>query len=370
MFHNQSEWRDENVPLKYEKLYKQWLVDNNTKPMKRTKDYLDGRFFEWLVLEYRDKGLYKDEFGENLSLLIRKIMTSRKYIGYSQDLHASMYSEAINMIFRYTIKGFDPEKASAFVFFTSAINNSFLLVLKKHYHQKNLAKEIIRQQRVDAIAYNYDSNEITEIEQELKKMNIDEVEPIETIIEQKINFNKQLKEWFPEIVIGYRMLENENVPKFKRKYFEYGLFLPVGDSGIMIDYFYLPITNEASNTRPNELHQRAMTARKNGFQYFGVFSDVWDDSDEAKETIKNRIEEMITLMMTDSDEITGKELQFDYIPTEIFNSSAIEKPFFWVLDDKRDIRKVMTDQSVESWLKWLDTSPNPTRVYSFGRLKI
>jgi len=368
MFHNQNDEFLENKKPKYLELYEEWKEKRPEQSQKRgPKHYIDGDFFQWVVLKYKEEGKYKEEFGELIDILIRKNLTSKKYIRYEPDLKHEMYSSAIYMIFKYTINGFDPQKASAFVFFTSAINNAFYRVLKEYYNQKNVAKEIIRRHRVDAIAYNYEPQHVNDIEQELKK-HYDFIEGDEEVIGDINNVIYSIKEKYGDkVIFNKKIIENENAPRFRRKYITYQAFIPTtNDSGVFVEYFYLPTTNESSGTRPNELMNRAIKARELGYQYFAFYSD---ELDIGKDTLLEKLDEIVTMTEINSPEKTGREVRFDYIPTDEFKNSEIEQSFWYGLKEDRKRRFVVVDQSPESYMKWLDNEENATRVYSFGRLK-
>ncbi len=364
MFTNQSEERDSYIILKYPETYKKWVEDTGKQPQKRSNDYLDGEFFQFIVTEYQKTKEYRDEFCEMIDLLVRKNMTHRNYIGYQDDVKHELYSNAISKVFKYAIDGYDSTRGTAFVFFTSAITNAFKEVLKDYYRTKKIAKKLLTTKQVDAVAYNYDNIHIADIENQIKQSLVyfedDEVEEIKRV----------WNDFYTELSTKYttkrmKILVDPNTPKFKRKYVTYDHFIPVGDSGIMIEFYDLRTTNESNGTRPSELRDRMLIARKNGYQYFGVFSDQWEI---GKQILLDKLQVMKECVEFNHDQPTGRELQFDFIPTELITDENILEPIFWGLKEDRS-QRVVIDQHIESYINWLDSEENPTRVYGWGRLK-
>lgn len=365
MFNHQSEERDQLIQLKYPDTYQRWLQMTGKQPQKRTNDYMDGEFFQYIVVEYKANQSYKTELCELIDLLIRKNMTHRNYIGYEDEQKSEMYSCAMDKIFKYTIDGYNPEKGTAFVFFTSAITNAFKESLKDYYKTKKIVKRLLTERQTDAIAYNYESKDISEFEDQIKKSLVyfedDEVEDIKRVWNE---FYTTLNEKYK--MKRLRLLVDPNTPKFKRKYVVYDHLIPIGDKGIIVEYFDVRTTNESNGTRPSELSQRAIIARNNGYQYFGVFSDQWEIGSGI---LLQKLSVMKEYVEFNHDKTTGRELQFDYILQDDITDDNILPPVFWGLSGERKQRVVM-DQNIESYIKWLDTEENPTRVYGFGRLKV
>jgi hypothetical protein len=393
MFANQSEERDNSNKLLYPKTYEIWLLSTNGKSSKRQQDYLDGNFFQYVVVEYAKNGSYKTEFCEMIDLLIRKVITHKNYIGYDADIKHELYSVAMDKIFKYTIAGYNSSKGTAFVFFTSAITNAFKEVLKDYYKTKKIAKRLLTIRQSDAVAYNYESADISEIEDQIKKSLVYfEDDDIIDIKREWNDFYNQINEKYP--LTRLKLLEDPNTPKFKRKYITYDHIILLSDisvvediddvsdyfsdilddedepelkakKGVVVELFDLRTTNESNGTRPNELMSRAIIARKNGYQYFGVFSDQWT---VAPEVIKMKLDQLVEYTRLELSESQGRDLQFDYIVKDDLSDDNLHPAIFWGLSEDRTTRYVL-NQNIESYISWLDSVKNPTRVYGFGRLK-
>lgn len=403
MFANQSEERDNYIKLAYPILYKQWLLDNNKTPSKAANFYMDGEFFQWVISKYKHLGIHKNEACELIDLLIRKNMTSKNFIGYDNEIRHEMYGVAMDKIFKYTIAGYDDTKGTAFVFFTSAITNAFKEVLKDYYKTRKIVKRLLTVRQTDAVAYNYESADIAEIESQIKKSLVyfedDEISEIKRVWNDfytTLNQTYQMKR--------LKLLVDKNTPKFKRQYITYDHFIAINDnhmpriehlqklmndamgiedelyeeyqneidtltasikSGIVVEFYDTRTTNESNGTRPSELKTRALVARRNGYQYFAVFSDQWEI---GKDMLLQKLSEMKEYVEFNHDKSTGRELQWDYITNVDLSDDNIQEPFYWGLKEERASR-VVIPQNINDYINWLDTEENATRVYSFGRLK-
>lgn len=365
MFNNQSEWRDENIEIPYKPLFKQWCEDNGVR-IKRGH-YINADFLQYVIMNYKEEGKYTQEMWSLLDLLIRKNMTSKHYIGYDDDIKSEMYGNAIDKIALYTIDGFNPERGKAFVFFTSAIQHAFKEVLKNYYKSKNLAVKLLKEQGQNVVAYNTDSIHSHYFEEEIKKA-LEFVEYAEDEIKEEIvEMYEEIKELYPNIR-PIKIIEDDNAPKFKRKWYNYNYSIPVEgtEKYIIIEYFSLRLTNENVGTTPDYIKNRALIARRKGHQYFGVFSDMWDI---GKELLLSKLEDMITNIQLDSKVSTGKNLMIDYIHQDDLIESNLNKPVFWGLHKDLTQRKMIYPQDVETYINWLDNEENATRVYDAGSIK-
>ena len=120
----------ENYDYKYLKLYEIWLKDNE--PSMREKDYMDKKFFHWVGIQYRDNKMYVEEFWEMIDLLIRKNITSYKFIRENNETKDDFYSNAIHKIDKFLFNKFNENKQSLFVYATSVVTSAFYDVKREN----------------------------------------------------------------------------------------------------------------------------------------------------------------------------------------------------------------------------------------------
>jgi len=415
MFNNQSE---DQQPKKYLALYSIWCQDTNKKEKDKANHYMNGEFFQYVVTKYKDTGEYTDELCELLDLLIRKNLTHKNFIRYEAGDKHEMYSNAMAKIWQYTIKGYNPKLSTAFVFFTTAIRNAFKEVLKDYYSEKNMARNLLRRRDINIFVHNYEVQDICDFDESvtdaLKFMNDEEVVDVKEDINE---FYLAVKEKWESSSI--RLIEDENAPKFKRQYYTFNHFIPVHNfseeslglnlynsvnktdfieyakrenvildenkdikelkklflhvlikrsKGIVVDYFDLRVINEANGIPPSYIQNRATMVRKLGHQYIGVFSDEWEfKAEDGKELGKNiilgRIQESFDMMLNKSPISNGRYIRYSYIPREDFVTAEQYPKVWYGLKDDRVKRHISIDQTPTTYLAWLNTEKNPTRVY-------
>ena len=402
--------------LKYPETYKDWCEQNDVKV--KSNYYLDGNFFQYVVTTYKSTGELKQELCELVDLLIRKNLTHKKFIRYDNGEKDEMYSNALAKVFQYTIAGYDETKATAFVFFTTAIRNAFKEVLKDYYKQKNLARQLLKSRDLNRFIQNYDTQDICDFDESINdalEFMADEEEE-ETIFEMT-EFFKQIKDrWdFKQI----KMLEDENAPKFKRQYTTFNCFIPVHNfteescgleyysninkqdlvkyakklkipldgnkdikdikkaylktlidrsKGIVVEYFDLKLFNESNGIPPSYIQNRSMMVRKLGHQYVGVFSDEWEHQDDdgnnvGQKVIMKRIQDCFDSVLCESPISNGRYVRFSYIPLSELNENNMHPKVWFGLKDKREKRHIVPDQTPMSYLNWLNSEKNATRVY-------
>ena len=396
------------------KLFKRWAEENNKQI--KIGHYLDGEFFQWLVSDHKSTGLYQKELYEAVDLLIRKNMTHKQFIGYEQDEKSEMYSSAMMMVFQYTIKDFDASKASAFTWFTTAIRNAFKGALKTHYRAKNVAAKIMHGENVDNFIHNYDSKEASYFTQDLRDaMEHVSKEEIKQMTQKTKDFYDEISKSFTSTKI--RLLDDENAPKFKRQYSEYPCFIPVHNfnqtslnydlytnvnrvdfvemasqagikldvsrdikelkktflaelikpaKGIVVDFFDLSLINESCGIRKSYIQHRAVQVRNLGHQYLGVFSDEWEI---GKEVVMKRLQKMYDLMLNQYPISSGRYIRYDYIVQSDLRPDNMYDIVWYGLKDKREVREIAPIQTVDAYMKWLDSEKNATRVYDASILK-
>lgn len=327
--------------------------------------------------------------GIAIDILIRENMTSAKYIRSNDEQKADFYCNGLYRCFNYAMYSYDANgNTKAFVYFTSAIENGF----KEEINQKNsiteVSKALVKQNGLDTILKNVDVNVVSEFEKEYEtyQFNEDEQTQDETIdiidiLSKKYN------------LISLRLLEELNVPRFKRKYQNYDYCIPVvydttsqknvkinsekdiidnpeltKGRCIIIEYIDVYKVNEENGQRPSELQKRNLVARKNGHQFLTIYSDVVDEY--GVELILERIEDIINKINND-EETDGYVLDSSYIKTSDFNSLVdfVQPPSWYLLENNYKKRLLPLSQDIQEYIKLKEINPDCTRVYDSGVIK-
>lgn len=383
----------ENYDFKYLKLYDKWLEDNEG--AKRAKDYLDKKFFHWVGLKYRDNKEYVEEFWEMIDILIRKNMTSYKFIKENSETKDDFYSNAIHKIDKFLFNKFNENKQSLFVYATSVVTSAFYDVRRANNRQDDIKKMV-----ADAMRGNL-SNEL-----EIDKEQTDIFCDVYSQLHDELEYDNKLDEILSkstankyDIVYNLKLLEDVNVPKFKRKYLtlqsvvkvkdfedtvvdeleDLGLDFNtkdynvdkvevVKDKGVVVEYYDVSVFNESNGFHKNYFRNQSLSARRNGYQYFAVMSDVYREFPDAViEKLNNLILETEFSEHEYPDD-TPKHLENAYIHLEDIGNEIIE-PIWYGLKEERTTR-LAVDNSLKTYLEFLDNNENATRTYSFGRIKI
>lgn len=338
----------------------------------RRNEYLNSDFFQTLTVKYynyihNEEEITKEEkwlFGKSLDILIRKNITHKSFINYNDETKQDFYSNAMYRCLNYSIKSFKPDK-SAFNYFTSTIRNAFKEELNKQNAQRKIAKEQYEQKGIHSIMYNID----TKASETLNQAYIEH--SINTTKEQSIPYfiSKVLEKYSNYTCKPISLVEDDNAPRFKRKYFHYPLLIQEGDSGVIIEYVNLQEVNENNGQYKTELQKKIITARQNGYQVFYLFSDIWMDKEIDDEIIFKKIDTLLSNIKAGTNYNLGYNLMIDYIPYNLIESLGITAPNWWLLDEKLDDRHLVNSQDVEEYLHYKNISSKYTRVWDAGNLK-
>lgn len=358
----------EGYKWSYLELYEEWKKEHE--PSKR-KGYLDGRFFHWVGIKYRDEKLYEVEFWEMIDILIRKNMTSHKFINASDDEKDEFYSNAIHKVNKYLFNSFDEKKQSLFVYATSTVTSAFYDVKREDKRQEKIKKAAADQLRgkVDNIMeVSKEQNYIFQDEELQEDMIKNDTKKLEQILNKINKTNFVLKR-------DVSLLENLDVPKFKRRYNTLQAILEpeddiAVDKGLVVEYYDVSKFNEYNGIHQNYFKNQALTARRNGYQYFLVFSDVYD---EYPEIIIERINNMlleVTFGIDRYKDLEPKYLEHDYINQEDLIEENLMPPIWYGLKDDFKRRVAVLDGSLQGYMAFKEENEKATRIYSAGRVKV
>lgn len=388
----------ENILAKkeFDELYKNWL--ESSEDNKETGGYLNGNFFQWLGLQYRDKDKYKVPFYYAIDLLIRKNITSFKFIQYDDEYKTEFYSNAIYKVNKYLFESYNESKGNLFIYCTSTITSAFWDVIRDKKKQDEIKKKLSNEMRgeYDMLEIDKEQNSIFEevynrLDNDIRLVEIEttnedgEIEvkykELRTIIEEN---TKELLRPFTlnkEYVLKHnlKLLEDKSVPKFKRKYLTFQNIIEFKDSkertenkGVIIEYVDTRLYNEDMGTKSSYFFKQSWVSRINGYQYFLVFNDMW--TKELKEIVKEKLNNLILQTKWNdgeySNEENTKQLQFDYILMKDLKEENIIPHFYWGLHDLRDKREVIMYNTIEAFEEYKQSVENATRVYGCGRIKL
>ena len=357
---------------RFYKTQKEYCLNNNIKLRKR--DYLSQEYYQYLteeMLNKTDDKFIKDEFSVACDILIRHNITSKQYINYNEETKNEFYSYAQFRIFNYGLKTYNPEKAKAFVYMTSCIQNGFKQIIKDDIKQKKSAIRKINSEDINSYISNIDSKNINEFESEYFNNAQESIRlNIPLFIQDLYKKYKNIK--------PIRISDNPDSPRFQRTFTIFDYFLPVEDSGICIEYIDIFEKNEDAGISKNYYLNKMIKARENGYQTFFLFSDIYNDKDIDDSIIFSRLDRMIEGirfnynfvqdMYTDYSGRSIVDPMMSYIPKDIFflNFKDIEPEWFW-LDTKRTNRGI-SEQSINSYQKLKEVESEGTRVYNCGKL--
>jgi len=366
---------EEEAKLRNEYFYtnqKQWLRDKELQI--RAKDYLSTHYFQYLTEQIQNKT--KDEnirtlFSSAIDILTRHCMTSRSFIRYSDDTKMEFYTYSIFRIFNYGLKTYDRNKSNAFVYMTSCINNGFKQVIKDDLKQKKLGRLMVEETGISGHITNISSNIINELEAEYlqtEEIQFDNMEPV---------FIQELKSKYP--LKALRILNEDNVPRFQRAYTEFKYFIPVNDSGVVVEYIDTLKNNEDVGYSKTYYQSRLIKARENGYQTFFLYSDLYNNEDIEDSYLFKLLNDMILGISNKSQNMTAgyyynSKMYYDpmisYIPKPVFMMKSLSEPIWYWLDYKRDNKEITISQSEEEYNKLKTFDQDGTRIYDCGKLII
>ncbi len=111
---------------------------------------------------------------------------------------------------------------------------------------------------------------------------------------------------------------------------EFDNFIPMGNSGIVVEYIDLDVINEDNGYDRNYLLDRNLLIRQNGLQAFQLFSDVWNDIHIHEDAIFDKINQILVAIDSDTQS-TGRNPMIDYMTYDLI-SKAILEPSWSVVD--------------------------------------
>lgn len=452
-----------------------FLESRNIK--KNSRQYLQPDFFQHIVNEYK---LLKDSnrkskdiewlFGKACDILIRHLLTSTQNIQENDEHKENCYCYAMYRINNYAIRTYDFNKAKAFVYFTSTISNAFKEEFNKSQEQKNIAKNKLKNEGLAGFVTNVDIKDTNSMELEyVRDYNIQESVTVAP-------FYKDLNKRYS--IQNLAILEDENVPRFKRTYQHYNTFIPVnniineklpvedilsytifkedysvnnthiiGDiessiedelfidnideinsynlnigtinissdgnlkfvqntsfkgksikiifhlkdknytflmhikqfSGLVIEYIDLYQINEDQGYSKHYLQNKMRIAREHGYQYFAVFSDIYNNKDLDDEIyVWSKINNIIACI-NNQDEMLPENYSYNgllyypevqYIPTEFFTDMKMNEPDWFYLDKKRAKKQMVFSQSVKEYMRLKEEDERSTRIYGYGTIEL
>ena len=112
---------------------------------------------------------------------------------------------------------------------------------------------------------------------------------------------------------------------------------------------------------------QSLCARRNGYQYMAIFSDTYNEMPGAViEKLNNLLlETEYGIDYTDE----ARHLENQYIKLSDIKNEKVIKPIWYGLKDDCKER-LPVENTLDTYMKWLDENENATRIYSCGRMKI
>ena len=104
--------------------------DPNTPPKSKPKHYIDNNELERLIREYYRTDVFSEELGEMIHKISEHITYMPRFIQYTY--HDSMISDSNYKIVKaLNERKYDPDRGSAFSYFTRICINAFFFVTEK-----------------------------------------------------------------------------------------------------------------------------------------------------------------------------------------------------------------------------------------------
>jgi hypothetical protein len=366
MFHLQDLEQVKKQNYFFNQKQKEYCKANNIKL--RNQDYLSSQYFQYLTEEIQDKtqdSEIKTLFSLACDILIRHCMTHKSFIQYNLETKTEFYSYAQFRIFNYGLKTYNRKAGKAFVYLTSIINNSFKQIIKDDNKQKIMAYNLAKSEGLEGQIANMDKYSTLEFESQYFSF----YEDTNSIINPPFVVDLFLKY---KNIKPIRILNEENVPRFKRSYTEFDYFLEVKDGkGIIIEYIDLYKFNENNGTSKNYFKNRLIKARENGYQTFFVFSDEYNNDEE---NVWNALDLMIQLIKEEKTDYSKTVNPMkEYIKNEDFLDKLDEykksEPVWYLVKDN-GYKREQSVQDVNVYLEEKNKNSNTTRIYDCGIIEL
>lgn len=333
---------------------------------KKTKIVIDGYKKDYNKEEHNELNWL---FGKAMDIIIRHCITDRRYIQYNDNMKGCFYSNAMYRIREYTVGSYDRSKQTAFVYFTSTINNAFKEEINEYQSLITSSRNTAIDKGINGYIENIDTKYINDMEQDFEVLhsNGDYIDDIPIFIKEIQKRFGQTKHLSIEL--------NPDGPRFARKKKVYEYFLPVTtkdekEIGVVIKYIDLYYCNENNGQTKSALQNEILIARKEGHQTFYIYSDVFLDENIKDEILYNRLNQMISDIQNDSQYMNHNDLLFSYIPKMFIYSFEVQEPNWYWLEKDLNKRQLPMSQDVNEYIKLKDIDPNGTRVWDAGIIKV
>lgn len=386
-FESQNGDRAKHEAERFHKAEKQWIVDNDIKRVQ--KNYLQGRYLQYLAVEYQKflkTGRTKINdleflFGKAIDILARHILTTGRYIRENAETKEDYYDSAIDMVYKRGVIQFDESKGSAFTHFTTVISNQYMLEYKDKIKNKNMA---FNQLKVGGMSSQISNLETTDEDELGKEFGME----YSTLYKGDMSvFEVELRKRFK--VKPLKIIEDSTAPRARRTFKEYPLFLEVKTikqeivndkleevpviTGLVIEYIDILNMNNESISKTH-LTNRMKLARDNGYQYLAVYSDVYNDDEFDDDILFKYIADFYTMILHSVDGLGSPDIedrylgQKSYIPTDTYKMMSQEEPVWFFIDEKNEKRYMPKEQTEEFWNKCVNDNHNIKRIFDYGRL--
>ena len=337
-----------------------------------TNHYICQKFYQQIVVTYisnvkaKTKDLEIDWlFGKAMDIHIRHCMTHSKYIQFNAEMKANFYCNAMYRLNEFTINTYNAEKQTAFVYFSSTINNAFKEELNTGNKQKLASKNFTLQHGLDCVISNMTSMNISELEKDYE-IDYDVMDDIEIPI-----FILELAKRYT--IKKLSITEDDTVPRFKRKKQHYDYFIHVKDLilnpeeldvkkqkkrplGVIIEYIDLYTSNEQEGTSTTYYKNRNLIAREKGHQVFQLFSDTFNDVNIDDEMIFSKIKYMVEGVKQDLKTMNGDDIMLDYIHYSFIKNMKMSASSWFILDKTHDCKEYFEGDGVMKYVIDLDYS--------------
>ena len=389
--------RDAVMRKQLDKLHELYIEEVNPKKRRGKKGYIDSGFFHWIGLKYRDEKIYTTEFWTMVDLLIRKNLTSYKFLGYSDLLKSDMYSEAIFKIDKYLFSSFDESKANLFTYATSTIISAFWDILRNRNRHQSILKSNDAKERYEMDIMD-DDGMIVDADKNERLFSGTNTLRTDVVLDHILDIKRN--DWFDMLLKTYKaiannyfvktefkIVEDNSLPKFQRKSLVYHMLI---EKKILLEIYHPALHNHTLFGSKTYIAHRAKLARQNGYQYLQytllpreleeLLQPVMDDCEliEESDIVNDSL-----LQLRIADVMKDIEDKKEYVnPADINQSSHCIRPDKCYIPDKIYKNLVELDENIyrlfngKEWvyfdspsqLEELEAIEGNTKVYTPRRL--